>query len=124
MVTEKGIWVTVESGHSWSKLKSAPSGMLRVWFLDRQHGFAGGLQKRVFETKDGGDTWTLLPILKDVQGNPVFTTFGEIAFAETRGIISGWNIPPTRGGPAWMEPENAAKQKQVPHYSVLLVDLR
>ncbi|MES1258696.1 MAG: hypothetical protein ABUS51_09700, partial [Acidobacteriota bacterium] len=54
MVTEKGIWTTAESGRTWTKLKQAPSALLRVWFLDRQHGFAAGLQKRVFETLDGG----------------------------------------------------------------------
>jgi photosystem II stability/assembly factor-like uncharacterized protein len=120
MVTDKGIWTTEESGHSWNKVKTAPSGMLRVWFLDKKHGYAAGLEKRVFETQDGGDTWTLLPILEQVTSNPVFTTFGEIGFAETRGIISGWNIPPTRGGPAWMEPEKNAERRQVPHFSVLL----
>jgi hypothetical protein len=119
MVTEKGIWMTSESGHSWSKLKTAPSGILRVWFLDRRHGFAAGLEKRVFETLDGGDTWKLLPILQEVQGNPVFTTFGEISFADGKGIISGWNIPPRRGGPDWMEADGA-KRPEIPHYAVLL----
>ena len=70
MVTEKGIWQTVESGRSWTKLPKAPGGMLRVWFLDNKHGYAAGLEKRVFETTDGGVTWALLPILKDVQGDP------------------------------------------------------
>lgn len=120
MVTDKGIWTTVESGRTWTKLKSAPTALLRVWFLDRQHGFAAGLQKRVFETLDGGQTWTLLDILKEVQGDPVYTTFGEIAFSDGKGIISGWNIPPRRGGPDWMEPERAQARRQVPHYSVLL----
>jgi hypothetical protein len=120
MVTEKGIWTTAESGRSWTKLKQAPSGMLRVWFLDRQHGYAAGLQKRVFETLNGGETWTLLDIVKEVQGDPVYTTFGDIAFAGEKGIISGWNIPPRRGGPDWMEPERAQARRQLPHYGVLL----
>jgi Photosynthesis system II assembly factor YCF48 len=123
MITEKGIWTTAESGRSWTKLNKAPAGMLRVWFLDRQHGFAAGLQKRVFETKDGGASWELLDILKEVQGNVAFTTFGEIAFAGDKGIISGWNIPPRRGGPDWMETDNASMRIQVPHYSVLLETL-
>jgi hypothetical protein len=123
MVTDKGIWNTVESGRTWTKLKSAPTALLRVWFLDRQHGFAAGLQKRVFETLDGGQTWTLLDILKEVQGDPVYTTFGEISFSEGKGIISGWNIPPRRGGPDWMEPERAQARRQIPHYSVLLQTL-
>ena len=119
MVTEKGIWHTVESGRSWMKLPKGPVGMLRVWFLDNKHGYAAGLEKRVFETTDGGATWTLLPILKDVQGDLTYTTFGEIAFAGKNGMISGWNIPPRPGGPNWMEPESA-KRRQLPTYSVLL----
>jgi hypothetical protein len=120
MVTEKGIWQTVESGHSWTKLKSAPSDLLRIWFLDKKHGYAAGLEKRVFETTNGGDTWTLLPIAKEAQGDPTFTTFGEIAFSGNIGLISGWNLPPRPGGPDWMEPERAAKRRQLPNLAVLL----
>jgi hypothetical protein len=120
MVTEKGIWITSESGRNWTRLKNSPGGMSRVWFLNRQHGFAAGLEKRVFETKDAGETWTLLPILKEVEGDPVYTTFGEIAFAGDKGIISGWNIPPKRGGPAWMETDKATPRRETPHYAVLL----
>jgi hypothetical protein len=94
--------------------------MSRVWFLDPSHGFAAGLEKRVFETKDAGETWTLLPILNEVEGNAIFTTFGEIAFAGDKGIISGWNIPPRRGGPDWMEADKGKTRKELPHYAVLL----
>jgi photosystem II stability/assembly factor-like uncharacterized protein len=120
MVTDKGIWSTAESGKSWSKLKNAPGAILRVWFLDRQHGFAAGLQKRVFETHDGGESWSLLPLVKTVQGDPTYTTFGEISFAGNNGIISGWNVPPQRGDPDWMDPQQARERKQVPHLSLLL----
>lgn len=127
MVTSDSIWATTESGHNWTKLNKAPPGLLRVWFLDKKNGFAAGLQKRVVETADGGETWTPLAILKEV-GDPkdirttAFMTFGEIAFTRNgnNGIISGWNIPPRRGGPDWMEPEAATKRRQVPHYTVLL----
>ena len=119
MVTEKGVWETVESGRTWTKTK-APAGLLRVWFLNRQHGFAAGLEKRALETKDGGVTWTPLAIAGEVKTDPTFTTFGELAFSGDRGIISGWNIPPRRGGPDWMEPERAGSRPQVPSYSVML----
>lgn len=120
MVTEKGMWQTSESGHSWTKLKNAPAGLLRVWFLDQKHGFAAGLEKRVFETTNGGETWALLPIAQEGEGDPTYTTYGEIAFAEKAGIISGWNIPPRRGGPDWMEPEKAARRRQIPNLTILL----
>ena len=121
MVTEKGIWTTNESGRAWTKLRGAPSGILRVWFLDRNHGYAAGLEKRVFETTDAGETWKLLPIVAQVEGNATFTTFGEIAFAGDKGIISGWNVPPSRGGPDWMEAGTGGpKRREIPHYAVLL----
>lgn len=120
MVTEKGLWQTAESGRSWMKVPKAPAGLLRVWFLDEKHGFAAGLEKRVYETTDGGASWTLLPILKEVQGDPTYTTFGEIGFAGNNGIISGWNVPPRPGGPDWMEPERAARRRQIPTYGVML----
>ena len=59
-------------------------------------------------------------IRKDVAGDAVFTTFGEIAFAGDKGIISGWNIPPRRGGPEWMEAGKGAARQEIPHYAVLL----
>jgi hypothetical protein len=120
MVTDKGIWQTAESGHSWTKMKNAPSAMLRVWFLDKNHGYTAGLEKRVFETIDAGVTWKPLPIAKEAQGDPTYTTYGEIAFAGNNGLISGWNVPPRPGGPDWMEPEQAAKRRQLPNLAILL----
>lgn len=120
MVTDKGIWQTAESGRSWMKLKGAPSGLLRLWFLDAKHGFAVGLEKRVFETTNGGDTWTLVPVSTEAQGDATFTTYGEIAFSGNNGIISGWNVPPRQGGPDWMEPERAAKRRQIPNLTIFL----
>jgi hypothetical protein len=120
MVTDKGIWETAESGRSWMKLKNAPAGLLRIWFLDKKHGYAAGLEKRVFETTNGGDTWTLLPISAEAQGDATYTTYGEIAFSGNSGIITGWNIPPRRGGPDWMETERAGKRPQLPNLTILL----
>lgn len=120
MVTEKGIWQTVEAGRSWTRLPKGPSGMSRIWFLNKTHGFAAGTQKRIFETNDAGASWTPLPIVKEVASEAGITEFGEIAFTGQRGIISGWAIPKRRGGPDWMEPERAEKLKQIPTYTVLL----
>src|SRR5437879_3566482 len=77
MATDRGIWTTNESGRSWNKLVNAPSGILKVWFPDRNRGFAVGTRKRVFQTKNAGYSWTLLPIVDAVQGDPPFSTFGE-----------------------------------------------
>ena len=119
MVTETGLWSTVESGHSWTKLPKAPGGMLRVRFLDPKHGFLVGTEKRALETADGGLTWTPLAILKEISVGASLT-FGEITFSGKNGIISGWNLPPNRTGPDWMDPEKAKSRQQVPHYGVFL----
>jgi hypothetical protein len=118
MVAEKGIWSTAESGHSWTRLNKAPAGMLKVWFLDKKRGFAAGLKKRVFETSDGGATWTPLPVLKEVA--PADVTFVDIAFKGNNGIITGTQMPSSVGQLDWMEPENASRRRQTPAYSVLL----
>lgn len=120
MVTDTGIWTTEEGGRTWVKAKSSPAGLLRVWFLNHQHGYAAGREKHVFETKDGGITWSPLPIAATASGDPLYTTFGDISFSGNMGIISGWNIPPHRGGPDWMEASPAQAQRQVPHLSILL----
>ena len=117
MVTAKGLWYTAESGRSWTHLK-APAGFLKVWFLDRQHGFGVGLDKNISETTDGGDTWKRLAILSEISGDPKFTTFGEITFRGARGSISGWNIPPRKGGPDWMEGDKQGGQRQWPNLSI------
>ena len=120
MVTDAGVWSTQEAGRAWVKSKSAPANLLRIWFLDHQHGFAAGREKHVYETKDAGVTWTPVAIAATAPGDPVYTTYGDIAFAGNKGIISGWNVPPRRGGPDWMEPAQAEAAKQVPHVSILL----
>lgn len=120
MVTDEGLWSTQEAGRGWVKMKNSPANLLRIWFLDREHGFASGREKHVYETKDAGVTWTLLPIAATAPGDPIYTTYGDIAFNGNKGIISGWNIPPHRGGPDWMEPKQAESAKQVPHVSILL----
>jgi len=94
--------------------------MLRVWFTDKKHGFAAGLEKRVFETTNGGETWTLIPASQEGEGDSTYTTYGEIAFTGENGIISGWNIPPRRGGPDWMEPDKAKRRPQIPNLTILM----
>jgi len=120
MVTDTGLWTTQEAGRSWVKSKTAPADLLRIWFLDTNHGFAAGREKHVYETKDAGATWTSLAVAGTAPGDPIYTTYGDIAFTGNKGIISGWNIPPHRGGPDWMQPSEAEAKKQVPHVSILL----
>ncbi len=75
------------------------------------------MQKAVYETKDGGVTWT--PILEAAQpaGNPAFTAYTKIVFNGAVGRIMGTSTPPRRDDPnfpEWMEPERAVKRRQLP----------
>jgi len=100
MVTEQGIWKTDESGRSWKRLsKHSPGSLLRVWFLDVNHGFAIGTEKTVLETKDGGVTWKPVKAAKEPVGNPDYSTYTQIAFLNNQlGLIAGSAVPPMPRG--------------------------
>ena len=138
MVTDKGLWFTEESGRSWKKLgeqikpdknlepETTIGLLLRVWFLDEKHGFGVGLQKIIIETKDGGRTWSPVAAASKPAGNPAYTAYTHIVFADAkRGVIVGGSQPPRRGEgfrgslPAWMDPERASKRKEVPTLTLL-----
>ncbi len=124
MVTDNGIWQTEEAGRSWHKLL-LPKDMkdiLRIGFLDRQHGWAAGERKQVWQTTDGGTTWAPLAAAAEPQTNALYTTYGMISFANAHdGIIAGWNEPPRYNKvPDWMDPEAARNRRQWPSTLVLL----
>ncbi len=135
MVTENGLWLTEESGHTWRKIFDqpkpnpklgpvSPGGLiLRVYFLDENHGFAVGYQKTVLETHDGGRTWAPVAEAAKPTGNPVFTAYTRIAFDGKIGLIVGAAVPPRRdmgAYPSWMEPERASKARQQPNLTLVL----
>jgi hypothetical protein len=145
MVTGESLWFTQEAGRSWTrigdqikpnkKLASPPHAglILRVWFLDTQHGFAVGLQKSVFETRDGGRTWKPLAEAAVPASNPAYSVYSHIAFADgRRGLIAGGYVPPRTAGksreerdeeddlPDWMHPESALHRRQVPLLTIEL----
>lgn len=140
MVTETGIWFTSESGLNWRKLCDQPKPnakvlplppgglILRVWFLDEQHGFAVGYRKTVLKTSDGGRTWTPIPEATKPTGVAIadsvaFTAYSRIAFDGSHGMIIGTAVPPRRdlgAFPSWMEPDRATKARPVPNVTLLL----
>ena len=101
-----------------------PGGLiLRVWFVDEQHGFAVGYQKTVLRTVDGGRTWTAVAEAAAPTGNPAFTAYSRIVFDGNHGIIIGSSVPPRRDlgrFPSWMEPDRATKTRAVPTVTLLL----
>jgi hypothetical protein len=145
MVTGESVWFTQEAGRSWTrigdqikpdkKLKDAPhTGLiLRVWFLDAQHGYAVGLQKSAFETHDGGRTWKPLAEAAVPTSNPAYSAYSHIAFADAgRGLIAGGYAPPRTAGksreerdeegdlPDWMHPESTLQRRQQPRLTLEL----
>lgn len=145
LVTGESLWFTQEAGRSWTrisdqikpdkKLAGAPrTGLiLRVWFLDAQHGYAVGLQKSVFETHDGGRTWKPLAEAAVPTSNPAYSVYSHIAFADgRRGMIAGGYAPPRTAGksreereeegdlPDWMHPERTLGRRQQPRLTIEL----
>jgi len=145
MVTGESLWFTQEAGRSWTrisdqikankKLADPPRGglILRVWFLDAQHGYAVGLQKSVFETHDGGRNWKPLAEAAVPTSNPAYSLYSHIAFADARrGLIAGGYVPPRTAGksreeldeegdlPEWMHPERMLSRRQQPRLTLEL----
>jgi hypothetical protein len=135
MVTENAIWFTNEAGLNWRKLCDQPKPdakigplppgglILRLWFVDEQHGYAVGYQKTVLKTSDGGRTWAPLAEAAKPTGNPAFTAYSRIFFDGNHGIIIGSAVPPRRDlgrFPSWMEPERATKARPAPTVTLLL----
>ena len=145
MVTGESLWFTQEAGRSWTrisdqikpdkKLADAPhTGLiLRVWFLDAQHGYAVGLQKSVFETHDGGRTWKPLAEAAAPTSNPAYSVYSHIVFEDARwGMITGGYTPPRTAGksreereeegdlPEWMHPETTLHRRQQPRLTLEL----
>jgi hypothetical protein len=126
MITTKGLWQTEEFGKSWRKLK-APAGLLQVHFVDPNHGWAVGLKKQIYETKNGGAEWTQLPVVEKVKTSEEHTLFAWIEFANKNvGMIGGWSKPPRHDQPSqerapdWLDPEAASYRREWPHLGILL----
>src|ERR1700733_8010478 len=87
MVTDRGLWSTVEGGRAWTKLDSR-KGILQAWFLDANHGYIAGLKGLVQETTDGGKTWAKLDASGQGPDAPSLT-YDIIAFQGMHGIVIG-----------------------------------
>src|SRR6185436_19512859 len=75
------------------------------------------------ETHDGAQTWTPVTAAAELPGNPDYSVYTWIAFANpTTGIITGWNLPPRYEAalPDWLDPEAALNRRDVPHLSYSL----
>ena len=125
MVTEKGLWKTMEAGKEWSKLPKVPGSVWRVYFADENNGWAACARKAVLATHDGGRKWEPVAAATEPPGAPERSAYSWIAFANARyGLITGYNQPVLRWGaqfPSWMDPEDALSRRETPHLSYSLV---
>jgi len=87
MVTDRGLWSTVEGGRAWTKLDSRKD-ILQAWFVDANHGYITGLKGLVQETTDGGKTWAKLEASGQAS-DPLSLNYDIIAFQGMHGIIIG-----------------------------------
>ena len=121
MVTTKGLWKTNEAGRSWTKLPKLPDGILRVCFLNDKDGWGVGLKKSVITTHDGGQHWEPLAAAATLPGEPRYSAFVWVAFANSQiGLITGGNIPPrlfVPSSPEWLDPQSTLRMRDVPHLS-------
>jgi len=133
MVGREALWFTTEAGRSWKRVSDQirprkklgePGAILRVAFLDAQHGFAVGLEKSVYETTDGGKRWKPVEEAAKPQSNPAFSSYSQIGFTTGgRGMIIGGYSPPRKDGgkePDWVNPEAALRRRQVPTLTLQL----
>ena len=122
VVTEKGLWRTTEAGRDWVKLPKVPAPVVRVYFADEQTGWAACGDKKVLETRDGAQHWKPITAAADQPGNPEYSTYGWIAFANPQlGLITGWNVPPRYQRFAeWLDPASSVDRRETPHLSLSL----
>ena len=124
MVTNEGLWKTVESGRSWTKLprSAATKWLTQVCFLDENRGWAIGERKSVYLTVDGGKKWSRVDAAEKVSTKPESTTFRTIAFADAlNGMIVGQSAPPAPPYrlPAYLQPE-LSYRRELPHLTIVL----
>jgi photosystem II stability/assembly factor-like uncharacterized protein len=82
-----------------------------------------GGNKSVWQTADGGDTWTAVATGATPETAPEHSVYSAIAFATPKdGMIVGWSKPPRHGErdstPDWVDPE--AQPREWPELAMSL----
>jgi len=122
MVTDRGLWSTVEGGRTWTKVESR-KGILQAHFLDANHGYIAGTASLLDETLDGGKTWTRLPVAA-TGALPVIddrtVNYDTITFQGPHGIIVGEMDPATANTKA--SKGTGAAERQPPGRQLFVVE--
>jgi Photosynthesis system II assembly factor YCF48 len=87
MVTDHGLWSTVEGGRNWTKVENRKA-ILLTYFLDAKHGYITGESSLFAETMDGGKTWTERPEASKSE-NLKAVTYNSITFLGKHGVVVG-----------------------------------
>lgn len=118
LVSRKGLWQTDESGRRWRRLWNH-RGLVRVCFTSASRGFAIGAPKAVYETSDGGKTWSKVAAAGALEAKPETTSFQAISFATPSvGMIAGVSRPLHRVDPVeppWVNPRGLELRRQTPN---------
>lgn len=99
MVTDRGLWSTVEGGRAWIKVDTR-KGILQAWFLDASHGYITGIKGLVLETRDGGKNWSK-PEISGQAPDTTSISYDIVSFQGTHGVIIG---APEATSPVLSEP--------------------
>jgi hypothetical protein len=99
MVTDRGLWSTLEGGRAWIKIQSR-KGILQTWFLDANHGYIVGLKGLAEETSDGGKSWAKLEASGLVADAPSLN-YDIVSFQGPQGVIIG---APDTSQPIFFDP--------------------
>jgi hypothetical protein len=121
MATDRGVWSTNEAGRTWKKLEGLKKGILQVYFLSPTQGYAIGFPKAVYETSNGGKSWTALAAAALPPTLPQDTVYECIAFEGQHGLIVG-NAPQPGADetPLWLNPAEARQHREKPSSMVVL----
>jgi hypothetical protein len=129
LVAEDGIHHSTDGGRKWDRLAKL-RGVVRLHFLDANKGFAAGAPKKVWQTGDGGRTWTEVAAAAEQKADPDRSIYSWIEFSPSDGgsppkvgVIGGYHQPARADRsfvPDWMDPERARNRRQWPSLTLVM----
>ena len=123
IVGERGVILhTTDGGATWNsqvpklferedieaELENPPPNLYGVFFTDKDHGWACGIDGTLIKTGDGGATWSLLPPVTQNTLYTVFIKFGKGWVVGDKGAY----LMSEDGGATWQLQQEVIKSKQ------------
>jgi photosystem II stability/assembly factor-like uncharacterized protein len=121
VVGEKGfILRTTDGGSTWARqmpkkweaiadddFENPKPALYCVWFTDTQNGWISGIEGTLLRTRDGGDTWDILPTGTSFSLYTVFVKYGRGWIVGDRGAY----LMSEDGGSTWKIHDDAIKTR-------------